>query len=81
MFSKADILSQSQVAIIDQDTHKTLFPNTENPIGKIVFIKTLPFKIIGTIASPKNSISGNKNYMILAPHSTILFLERTTISR
>lgn len=72
MFSKADILSQSQVAIIDQDTHKTLFPNTKNPIGKTVFIKTLPFKIIGTVASPKNSISGNKDYMILAPHSTIM---------
>jgi len=72
MFSKTDILSQSQVALIDEDTHEALFPNIKNPIGKIVFIKTLPFKIIGTIAAPKNSRSGNKTYMVLAPHSTIM---------
>lgn len=69
-FSKTDILNHAQLVVIDQNTKKMLFEDDENPIGKTIFIKMIPFKIIG-IESTKTVVNYGQP-IVLAPYSTVM---------
>ena len=49
-----------------------LFPNGEDPIGKVVRFNKIPFTVIGTLV-PKgtNSMGMDQDDLILAPYSTV----------
>lgn len=62
--------SLAQLAVIDDNTRKELFDNT-NPIGKVIFLDNLPVRIIG-VTEPKESAFGNSDSLnVWIPYQTM----------
>ncbi|MDP4174605.1 MAG: ABC transporter permease [Bacteroidota bacterium] len=71
-FSDRDLLSRSKVAVIGTDIVTNLFPSQE-PVGKYIRIRNVPFKIIGVLESKGQSTMGPSNDdIIIAPSTTVL---------
>lgn len=70
LFDEGNVRDLSQVAVIDNNTLKELFPN-QNPIGKVIFVGNLPVRIIGTTA-PHESAFGNSDALnVWLPYTTV----------
>lgn len=72
MFTEQDILSSTKVCLVGKTVTDNLFPDGENPIGKVIRFNKIPFKIIGTLV-PKgyNSMGQDQDNMVLAPYTTV----------
>ncbi|BBO82986.1 macrolide export ATP-binding/permease protein MacB [Desulfosarcina ovata subsp. sediminis] len=66
-----DITGLSQVAVIDQNTRKKLFPNGENPIGETVLAGNVPIVIVG-VAAEKDSAFKNENLNVWMPYTAVM---------
>lgn len=71
-FYQKDIKNNSQVAVIDKHTQNKLFPNGEDPIGKILFINKKPLKIIGVSQEKKSAFGNDDNLNIWSPYTTVM---------
>ena len=72
IFSEQDVKSSAKVCVLGQTVIDNLFPNGEDPIGKIIRFNKIPFKIIGTLAAKgTNSMGMDQDDLILAPYSTV----------
>jgi len=61
--------SLEQLAVIDNNTKKELFPHSD-PIGNVIFLDNLPVRIIG-ITKPKESAFGNSDSLnVWIPYQT-----------
>ena len=71
-FSKDDEQNLSSVALIDENTQKSLFGENENPIGKVVLFNKKPLKIIGTVEL-SNVIGLNSSELnVFAPYTMVM---------
>jgi macrolide transport system ATP-binding/permease protein len=59
-FSDQDEANYATVAVLGQTVVEALFPDGEDPIGKYVLIKNVPFQVVG-IMSAKGSTSGGND--------------------
>ncbi|UOE48627.1 ABC transporter permease [Mucilaginibacter sp. SMC90] len=71
-FTEDDILTSAKVCLIGQTVIDNLFPNGENPIGKVIRFNKIPFQIIG-ILNPKgqNAFGQDQDDILIAPYTTI----------
>jgi putative ABC transport system permease protein len=71
-FTQNDVLVSSKVCLIGQTVIDNLFPNGENPIGKIIRFGHIPFQIIGVL-SPKgfNAFGQDQDDILIAPYTTV----------
>ncbi len=68
MFSERDVYSGSPFAVVGQTIVDKLFPYGEEPIGKDIRIKGVPFKIIGVLQAKGADSAGNdQDDVILLP--------------
>ena len=71
-FTDRDIIARAKVCVIGSEIVKNLFPN-EDPVGKQIRIKNVPFKIIGVLKSKgQTSVGTSNDDIILAPSKTVL---------
>lgn len=72
MFTEQDVLSAAKVCLVGKTIIDNLFPNGEDPVGKVIRFNKIPFRIIGTL-TPKgyNSMGMDQDDIILAPYTTI----------
>jgi putative ABC transport system permease protein len=71
-FTSKDVVSRSKVCVIGSEVKKNLFPNSD-PIGELIRIRSVPFKVIGVLAEKGQSATGtNNDDLILAPSSSVL---------
>jgi len=72
VFTDNDVLTSAKVCLIGQTVVDNLFPNGENPIGKVIRFGHIPFQIIG-ILSPKgfNTFGQDQDDILLAPYTTV----------
>lgn len=71
-FSKDDEQNLSSVALIDENTQKSLFGGNENPIGKVILFNKKPLKIIGTVEL-SNVIGLNSSELnVFAPYTMVM---------
>ena len=60
------------VCVIGKTIVDNLFPNGENPVGKVIRFDKLPFRIVGVLESKGyNSMGMDQDDLILAPYTTI----------
>ncbi|MFO1187389.1 MAG: MacB family efflux pump subunit [Alphaproteobacteria bacterium] len=70
-FSAADERSYAAVAVLGQTVVDNLFPGGENPIGKHILLKNVPFLVIGVMEQKgANAGGGDTDDSILVPLST-----------
>lgn len=70
-FTARDVKSYAPVAVLGQTVYHNLFPNDDNPIGKYILIKNVPFEIIGLMATKGTSGFGtDQDDSIFIPYTT-----------
>jgi putative ABC transport system permease protein len=80
MFTNRDVLLGNPVVVIGNTIVEKLFVNGENPIGKDIKIKGIPFKIIGVFDKKGSDMMGNdQDDNIFMPFKT--FTSRLTSSK
>jgi len=71
-FTQNDVLTSAKVCLIGQTVIDNLFPNGENPVGKVIRFGHIPFKIIGVL-NPKgfNAFGQDQDDILIAPYTTV----------
>ncbi|HAL81552.1 MAG TPA: multidrug ABC transporter substrate-binding protein [Mucilaginibacter sp.] len=71
-FTQNDVLTSAKVCLIGQTVIDNLFPNGENPIGKVIRFGHIPFQIIGVL-NPKgfNAFGQDQDDILIAPYTTV----------
>ena len=73
IFSEEEVKNSAQVAVIDNNTRKKLFPSGEDPINKVFLINKIPLKIIGITQDQNSNFGGNvENLNIWSPYTTVM---------
>ncbi|RIV73119.1 ABC transporter permease [Flagellimonas aequoris] len=72
MFTSAEVKSAAKVAVVGKTVVENLFPNGEDPIGKMIRFNSIPFKIIGVLEEKGESNFGqDQDDIIIAPYTTV----------
>lgn len=70
-FTQADLDSAARVALIGQTVAENLFDPGEEPVGAVIRIKNVPFRVIGVLAPKGQSAQGSdQDDVIFIPFST-----------
>lgn len=73
MFSQQDVKTAAKVCLLGKTVVDELFPNGEDPIGKVVRFGTIPFTVVGTLVSKGyNSMGMDQDNMVLAPYTSVM---------
>ncbi len=71
-FTASSVQRRSQEVVIDDNTRKKLFPNTPHPIGEVIFLGTVPARVVG-VTKPKASAFGNSETLtVWIPYTTAM---------
>ncbi len=70
-FSERDVTSAAKVCVIGQTVVEKLF-QTSNPLGEIIRIKNIPFRVIGVLqAKGANIVGEDQDNVVVAPYTTV----------
>jgi putative ABC transport system permease protein len=70
-FSEEDVAAAQNVCLLGQTVATNLF-GAENPVGQVVRIRSLPFRVIGLLAPRgQGGMGDDQDDMILAPYTTV----------
>jgi putative ABC transport system permease protein len=69
-FSKVDVNARSRVAVLGNLAYERLFDTDVYPIGQIVRINGVPFRVVGVLAEKGGSAFGSSDNIIYVPLST-----------
>ncbi len=58
-FTQEDIDDYATVAVLGQTAYETLFPEGDDPIGKYVLVKNVPFLVIGVLSTKGATTGGD----------------------
>ncbi len=73
MFGEHEVRTAAKVCVLGKTVIDELFPNGEEPIGKVVRFGSIPFTVIGTIESKGyNSMGMDQDNMVLAPYTSVM---------
>jgi len=71
-FTENDVRTSAKVCLIGQTVIDNLFPNGENPIGKVIRFGHIPFQVIGVLAAKGfNSFGQDQDDILIAPYTTV----------
>jgi putative ABC transport system permease protein len=72
MFTDRDVRTAAKVAVIGSKTAAQLF-GAENPVGRVVRVKSIPFVIIGLLTSKGAGMGGNnQDDILIVPYTTAM---------
>ncbi len=73
LFTDQDIKSAAKVCILGKTVVDNLFPNGEDPVGRVVRFGKIPLTVIGVLESKgTNSMGQDQDDMVLAPYTTVM---------
>lgn len=71
-FDENEQRRSSRVCVIGQTVRNNLFSEEENPIGQIIRIGSMPFKVVGILASKgANGWGQDQDDTVMAPYTTV----------
>lgn len=72
LFSEQDVKTFAKVCVLGQTVIDNLFPGGQDPIGKTIRFKNIPFQVIGVLAPKGQSNFGqDQDDIILTPYTTV----------
>ena len=72
MFTESEVKTAAKVAVVGQTVVENIFPNGEDPVGKMIRFNNIPFKVIGVLESKgENTFGQDQDDVILAPYTTV----------
>ncbi|MFA5041809.1 MAG: MacB family efflux pump subunit [Bdellovibrionales bacterium] len=71
-FDKDSVRNIAQEAVIDENTKKQFFANMPNPVGQVIFLGSIPCRVIGVIKTKESAIGNDENLNILVPYTTAM---------
>ena len=73
IFSDHDIQTAAKVCVLGKTVVDNLFPNGEDPIGRVVRFGSIPLTVIGVLESKgTNSMGQDQDDVVLAPYTTVM---------
>ncbi|EIZ78522.1 ABC transporter related protein [Novosphingobium sp. Rr 2-17] len=72
VFDPSDVRKLEQIAVIDENSEKTLFPNGEEAIGKVVVVGNVPMRVIGIVGTQQQGFGGSDSLTVYAPYTTVM---------
>jgi len=73
MFTEHDIKSAAKVCILGKTVVDNLFPNGDDPIGRVIRFGKIPLTVIGVLESKgTNSMGQDQDDVVLAPYTTVM---------
>lgn len=72
-FTEEDVKKSAKVCIIGKTVVKELFPNGQDPVGKTIRFKNIPFRVIGVLKGKGyNNWGMDQDNVIIAPYTTVM---------
>jgi macrolide transport system ATP-binding/permease protein len=71
-FDRAAINNRSQDVVIDANTSSKLFPDGKNPLGEVIFLGSVPCRIIGVTKKQENGFGNNDSLNVWVPYTTAM---------
>ena len=73
MFTEEDIRTSAKVCVIGKTVADNLFTNGEDPVGRVIRFKSIPFRVVGVLKSKGyNTFGMDQDDLILAPYTTVM---------
>ena len=73
MFSEEDIRTAAKVCVIGRTIVDNLFPDGQDPIGKIIRCNQVPLRVVGVLKSKGyNSMGMDQDDVVLSPYTTVM---------
>ncbi len=71
-FDDSGVRRLMQEAVIDPNTYKALFNPGENPLGQVIFLGSVPVRVIGLTKPQDNAFSLGDNLNVWVPYTTAM---------
>lgn len=72
-FTEEDVRKSAKVCVVGKTVVKELFPNGQDPIGKTIRFKNIPFRIVGVLKGKGyNNWGMDQDNVIIAPYTTVM---------
>jgi len=71
-FDADSVHRQTQEAVIDPNTAKTMFTGGENPIGQVIFLGNVPVRVIGVTAPQESAFMATDSLNVWVPYTTAM---------
>jgi macrolide transport system ATP-binding/permease protein len=72
VFTREDVRSLSQVAVIDENAFRQIFGGTVNPIGRVILVGKMPARVIG-VAKPAGAMFGSGGALsVWLPYTSVI---------
>ena len=73
MFTEEDIRTSANVCVIGKTVADNLFTKGEDPVGRVIRFKSIPFRVVGVLKSKGfNTFGMDQDDLILAPYTTVM---------
>ncbi|HEX5374325.1 MAG TPA: MacB family efflux pump subunit [Aquabacterium sp.] len=71
-FDSDGVRRQAQEAVIDPNTLKALFKADENPVGQVIFLGSVPVRVIGVTKPQESMFTATDNLNVWVPYTTAM---------
>jgi macrolide transport system ATP-binding/permease protein len=71
-FDDESVRRQTQEAVIDPNTRAALFQNGEDPVGQVIFLGSVPVRVIGVTAPSESGFNMSDNLNVWVPYTTAM---------
>ncbi len=73
MFTETDIRTSAKVCVIGKTIADNLFPDGQDPLGRVIRFNQVPFRVVGVLKSKGyNSMGSDQDDIVLAPYTTVM---------
>ncbi len=73
MFTEEDIRTAAKVCVIGKTIANNLFPDGQDPVGKVIRCNQVPMRVVGVLKSKGyNSMGMDQDEVVLAPYTTVM---------
>lgn len=73
IFSDVDIKNAAKVCVLGKTVVDNLFPNGEDPVGRVIRFGKIPMTVVGVLESKgTNSMGQDQDDVVIAPYTTVM---------